>query len=197
MNTITAMGIGCVHSTGAIGKAICFFTSPVKKMLRHPSKIKAIWKDTATHVFIWFRDVHGEVQYFEALEGEGWRGPYPILKAHVWASEEPGRWVKEYDLTRFLALTNDEMSRRFQFCHDMLNYWKYNTKQLAIQPRTMGVVRLLVKASPDDVICSEAASRLCHSDVFDFRERCCKLRHDHLTPEDLHRECEKLIGRDK
>jgi hypothetical protein len=188
MTSVEAIGLGFCHSTGAIGKTIQWVTTPLHKVLSSKAR-----SETATHVFVWFRDNHGNVEYFEALEGAGWQGPFPISKVHEWVAEEKGRWVKEYDLTRFLALTKEQMIARYSFCSNMLEYWDYNTPQLALQLRTMGLGRRIIPASPRDVICSEAGSRICHSDILDFREWCNKRNHDDISPFKLHQAVLKLL----
>lgn len=182
-----AMGIGFCHSTGWIGKAIQWVTTPLSGVLS--AKRRA---ETATHAFVWFHDNHGRVEYFEALEGAGWQGPFDISKVHKWAEDEKGRWVKEIDLTMFLALSREQMRARYEFCYAMLDYWSYNTPQLILQLRTAGLGRRIIPASPRDVICSEAASRILHSDILDFREWCNKGNHDNISPEKLRLGVEKL-----
>jgi hypothetical protein len=182
------MGLGFVHGVALHSRVVAAVTVPWYKILS-----KQAHADTATHVFTWFKDLHGEVRYFEALEGAGWRGPLPIYAVHEWADEVEGRWVKEYDLTKFLALTDSEIERRYEFCLDMLSYWTYNTPQLVLQLRTAGLARLLVRSSPRDVICSEAASAVCHSDMLDFRVWCGKRDFDDISPDVLHRAVLRLV----
>jgi len=178
---ITAIGLGFTHSTGTIGKTIQWVTTPLYKVLSNKAR-----EQCPTHVFIWFRKSSGDVEYFEALEGHGFKGPFPLSKVHDWATEKEGRWVKEYDLTKFTALSPDQLEARYNFCMDMLKYWDYNTIRLILQLRTMGLGRKLIPASPRSVICSEAASRICHTDLLDFREWTNKGNHDDISPRVLH-----------
>jgi len=185
---ITSMGLGFAHSNGAIGKTIQWVTTPLHKVLSKKAR-----EACPTHVYVWFKTIKSEVIYFEALEGAGFQGPFPLATVHAWAEEDQDRWVKEYDLTKFLALSPAQLEARYQFCVAMLNYWDYNTPQLALQLRTMGLGRRIVPASPRDVICSEAASRICHSDILDFREWTNKRNHDDISPRVLHDAVLKLI----
>ena len=189
---IEACGLGFCHSSGTIGKTIQWVTTPLHKVLSAKAR-----QECATHVFVWFRDTHGQAFYYEALEGAGWQGPFQISKAIAWAAEEKGRWVKCYDLTKFMALSPDQLDARVKFCHDMLDYWDYNTPQLALQLRTMGLGRRLIPASPRDVICSEAGARVMHSDILDFREWCNKKHVDDISPRVLHDAVLKLIKEKK
>ena len=192
MSTYRKMGVICFHSTSKIGRIIPLFTLPFWKAILKPHKIKEAYINCATHVAVWFEDMHGIQVYYEALEGEGWQGAFPVSKAQEWAEEVPERWVKQYDLTRFLALSQPAIGRRVGFCEEMKKYWHYNVQQFVLFLRSARLLRRLVPSSTTGVICSEAAGRICHSDVFDFREICHKRHFDHLSPEDIHRACEML-----
>ena len=107
-------------STSKLGKAIKLYTHSKKAMLKAllPKKgtklkerVGKIWLETATHIAVWFEDMHGSVIYYEALEGKGWQGPFPLSKAIEWAEKEEGRWIERYDLTKLLAISQNEINR--------------------------------------------------------------------------------------
>jgi len=186
------IGIICFHSTSKVGRIIPLFTLPFWKTILRPRKIKEAYLNCATHIAVWFEDDHSSQVYYEALEGEGWQGAFPIEKALEWAEEVPERWIKQYDLTSLLALSQNAISRRVDFCEEMKKYWYYNIKQFVLFLRSAQMLKRFTPSSTMGVICSEAGGRICHSDVFDFREVCRKKHFDHLSPEDIHRACEML-----
>jgi len=192
MSSYRTMGILAFHSTTKFGRVICATTMPFWKTVLKPWKAKQYFLDCATHTAVWFKDKNNITIYYEALEGEGWRGPFPLSKAFDWAEEKPERWVKKYDLTEFLGLSWEAVNRRAAYCFEMLGVLEYSKKQLPLLLRTAGVARMIFRSTPLNVTCSEIGSRVCHSDVFDFREFCHKKHHDYITPEGIHRTCETL-----
>ena len=188
MSQITNIGLTFTHSVGKIGRAVQWVTTPLCKVFNKKAR-----EECATHVLVWFQSDDGEKFYYEAYEGEGFRGPLPYVKVEQWVTEKDGRWLKEYDLTKFLALGPEQLSSREKFCEDMLSYWTYNIPQLLLQLRIMGVGRRLFPSSPRKVICSEAAARICHSDTLDFREWCNKKNHDDISPRVLHDAVKRLV----
>jgi hypothetical protein len=182
------MGLGFIHSVGPIGKVITWVTTPLHKVLSKKAR-----EACPTHVFVWFEDDRGTRIYYEALEGEGFQGPFPVSKYEEWVREDDRRWVETYDLTKFLGLSAYQISTRKQYCDDMLDYWDYNTPQLILQLRTMGLGRKIIPASPRDVICSEAGARICRSDLLDFTEWCKKRNPDDISPRVLYDAVKKMV----
>lgn len=192
MKAYRKMGVLVFHSTSFLGRIIPLFTMPFWANILRPWKIKENYLNCATHVAVWFEDTHGGSVYYEALEGKGWCGPIPRSAATEWADKEPERWVKRYDLTPLLALSENAIGRRVVFCEEMKKYWWYNTRQFVLFFRTAKLFRNLIPSSVLGVVCSETGGRICHSDVFDFREICRVKHFDHLSPETIHQACETL-----
>ena len=188
MQRFVKIGLGFNHSVTTFGKAITWVTTKWYKMFSKEAREKC-----PTHVWIWFECEKGERIYYEALEGEGFQGPLPISKIYEWALSDTRHWTKDYDLTKFVGLSPEDLTMREQFCNDMTKYWSYNTARIPLQLRTAGLARLLIPSSPRDVICSEAGSRVLHTDLLDFREICKKKNHDDISPRVLMDGVLKLI----
>lgn len=191
------MGVGFTHGTNGFNKLTVAATFQIDRALRHPKRIRESLADTATHAFSWFRDARGKVVYFEALEGRGWRGPLAIEEVRAWAAAEPKRWVEEHDLTPWLSSVMDE---RHRFCMAMKGRWEYNVAQLGLQGRVAQLsrsvfARSFFKATPNDVICSEAAAVVCSNPPLLNFERWCGCGFDYITPEGLRAAVKKLTAR--
>ena len=184
MSVWRACGAGFCHSETKFGKAIQWTTTKWWKMLSKRAR-----KACPTHAYVWFRHMSGNVVYFEALEGEGFQGPYPIEKMVAWVEKDPeNRWHKEYDLTDWV-----DPQDAYRFCELMIPRWRYNTKRLPLQLRTAGLGRRIIPASPNDVICSEADSRvLCTARLY-LPEWAGKKNHDDMSPRHLMDAVEKLL----
>jgi len=184
------MGLGFVRNTAALSKLIAVSTVRWWKVWSKKAR-----KKTPSHVYIWFEDVSGHRVYFEALEGVGWRGPLPIENFEEWLGEDEGRWVQDYDLTKWMK---GDVQRQFDFCMDMKDPdygWVYDTERLALHTRFLGCIgRLFIKSTPNKVICSEAGARVCYSTRLDFREWCKVKQFDNISPAKLLWGVRRLFG---
>lgn len=200
MSSYRKTGVIVFGSNSTLGKAIKLYTHRKKEMLKalRPAKlstmrkrIKEVWRKCATHIAVWYGDMHGSVFYYEALEGKGWQGPFPIEKARKWAAEEEGRWIERYDLTPLLAISQNEISRRVEWCEYAKQFLKYSVPQFVVFSKTVGgIARKAIPSSFFDVICSEMGSRLLCSTLFNFAWVLGKTKkHDHIAPEDIHQAC--------
>ena len=184
MTTYIKCGIGSSHSNKFFGKAITWTTTKWWKVLSKKARF-----DCPTHSFTWFEDSDGNIVYFEALEGDGFSGPHPISKMDNWVAEKPDeRWHREFDLTLWV-----NPQEAYNFAQSMLGRWKYNTKRLILQLRIMGLGRRIIPASPDDVICSEATSRIMCTSRLYLPEWAKKKNHDDLSPRTLEDAVKKLL----
>jgi hypothetical protein len=168
------MGFNAHRSTGPLGNAIARVTAPFlhnfspKRLRNIPSHISIVWELAS-----------GRQVIYEALEGKGWRGPIDMADVLAWAQRKEKRWVRTHWIPT-LTITPEDATRKLHVAHARLRTWKYSTIQL---PR-MGIRKywdLPMKPTPNDVVCSEAASIFAAPEI-DIPMLCGKPAHDFINP---------------
>lgn len=147
---IIGMFGGCHHAGGALGAAIVACTTWSWRWLK-PGKV-------STHSSVGFIFEDGFRMIFEAREPNAWQGPIPVDKVVAWVAREPKkRRFTMYDIPEYM-IDAAAAQRKYDRSQAMLRVWDYSVKQL---PR-MGVRKWLpflpINATPNAVVCSEAAT---------------------------------------
>ncbi len=181
------IGLGATHGDSKVAAVIIRATAPLSWIFSSKKLF-----DVPNHIFIWFEDEAGERVYFEALEGKGWQGPFPVADVQTWQAEQPDkRWAHFYDLSVFFS--TDDIQESYDHCVRMLDFWTYNLGQLGLMLRSASGLRRFVKSSPNAVICSEAGSRICHNRFLDLREWTGAVYHDYQNPREIEEACKELL----
>jgi len=154
---IIGMFGGCHHCSDTLaGKIIVFFTSP-------PWHWKG--KKTATHSSVGFIYDNGYREIYEAREGKSWQGPIPVTKVKRWVKRSPEtRRFTMYDIPEFHIDAEKAASKKDR-CEAMLKMWSYNMLQLPYIALGRFFIPITTFRSPNDVVCSEAASMILEPDV--------------------------------
>lgn len=183
---IIAIGLGFTKGDAKLSHAIAWLTAPWKWRL----SLKRL-AEVCSHVFIWFRKEDGSVWYFEALISNGWKGPKPVEKVLKWSQVSPDRWVRFFELWTYPDLG---MQAAWSLCHEKLGVWSYAEKQLRLMPRTQWLGRRLVGPTPNEVICSEAASRILYAGTCrcDFRKFTKRKAFDWIAPQSMMEACMRI-----
>ena len=147
---IIGMFGGCHRGNGFIAGSITYYTTWPWRWFR-ASKV-------STHSSIGFIYANGYREIYEAREGQSWQGPIPIAKVRAWQlRKKKKRRFTMYDIPAHL-IDMVEADKKHDYCESKLGVWSYSLFQL---PR-MGIRKYLpflpINATPDKVVCSEAAT---------------------------------------
>lgn len=186
--TAIKIGINAHRGDGPISTAIARATAPFlwqfsrKKMAEVPS-----------HISVIFQLSDGRRVIYEALEGEGFRGPIPMEKVEKWAAEKEKRWVRTYWIP-WEYINKDSADYKLEFLHSRLGLWEYNTIQL---PRMWLRKRLNIpmRTTPNKVVCSEVGSKMLAPQI-DIPMLCSKPSHDYINPFQIEQAIKRLLCKD-
>lgn len=172
---IMAVFGGCHRSDGGLAVAITICTTWMWRWFKA--------SEVSTHSSVGFVYEDGYREIFEAREGKSWQGPIPVSKVLAWEHRNKKRRFTMYTVPSCM-ISQEEAVKKYKFCMSKIGVWKYSVPQL---PR-MGIRKWLpflpMKPTPNDVVCSEAASIVMAPQV-DIPKLCGKRSDDRITPFDF------------